>query len=96
MTVKKTADRVKCNSVSHNLFFTKMDNNCTLPARITELETKVAFQELMIEELNQALIEQQFAVNKLQTQMRHLAEKLKGAQGSQIASQAEETRPPHY
>ncbi|HDL5153231.1 TPA: SlyX protein, partial [Mannheimia haemolytica] len=27
---------------------------------------------------------------------RHIAEKLKGAQLSQVASQAEETPPPHY
>lgn len=51
-----------------------MDNNYTLSAKITELETKVAFQELIIEELNQALIEQQFAIDKLQTQIRHIAE----------------------
>lgn len=56
-----------------------MDNNYTLSAKITELETKVAFQELIIEELNQALIEQQFAIDKLQTQIRHIAEKLKGS-----------------
>ncbi|HHW7568478.1 TPA: SlyX family protein [Mannheimia haemolytica] len=73
-----------------------MDNNYTLSARITELETKVAFQELVIEELNQALIEQQFAIDKLQTQIRHIAEKLKGDQVSQVASRAEETPPPHY
>lgn len=72
-----------------------MDNNCTLSARITELETKVAFQELIIEELNQSLIEQQFAIDKLQTQIRHIAEKLKGAQVSQVASRSEEP-PPHY
>ncbi|QIM67666.1 SlyX protein [Mannheimia granulomatis] len=73
-----------------------MDDNYTVSMRITELETKVAFQELIIEELNQSLIEQQFAVDKLQTQIRHLAEKFKGIQGSQITSQAEETPPPHY
>ncbi|QHB17047.1 MULTISPECIES: SlyX family protein [Mannheimia] len=73
-----------------------MDNNRTLSARITELETKVAFQEQIIEELNQALIEQQFSINKLQTQIRHIAEKLKGVQISPVASRAEETPPPHY
>ncbi|QNS15506.1 SlyX family protein [Mannheimia bovis] len=73
-----------------------MDNNCTLSARITELETKVAFQELIIEELNQSLIKQQFAIDKLQTQIRHIAEKLKGAQVSLVASRSEETPPPHY
>ncbi|MEE3608493.1 MULTISPECIES: SlyX family protein [Avibacterium] len=64
--------------------------------QIAELETKVAFQEHAIEELNQALIEQQFAIEKMQLQLRHLAAKLKDLQPSNIASQAEETPPPHY
>jgi SlyX protein len=65
-------------------------------ARLTELETKIAFQEVVIEELNQALISQQFAFDKMQNQLRQLAEKLKGLQGSNVASRAEETPPPHY
>ncbi|OOR98080.1 SlyX protein [Haemophilus paracuniculus] len=67
-----------------------------LLARIAELETKLAFHELTIEELNQSLVQQQFAIDKLQTQLRHLAEKFKGVQASNIATQAEETPPPHY
>lgn len=67
-----------------------------LLARIAELETKLAFHELTIEELNQSLVQQQFAIDKLQTQLRHLAEKFQGVQASNIASQAEETPPPHY
>lgn len=67
-----------------------------LLARIAELETKVAFQEGTIEELNQALIHHQFVLDKLQTQVRHFAEKLQGVQSSNIASQAEEIPPPHY
>lgn len=67
-----------------------------LLARIAELETKVAFQEGTIEELNQALIHHQFVLDKLQTQVRHVAEKLQGVQSSNIVSQAEETPPPHY
>lgn len=61
-----------------------------------ELETKIAFQEQMIEELNQALVHQQFAIDKLQVQLRNLAEKLQGVAGSQVASRAEEVPPPHY
>ncbi|MFZ7142954.1 SlyX family protein [Avibacterium avium] len=64
--------------------------------QIAELETKVAFQEHAIEELNQALVEQQFMLEKIQLQLRHLAAKLKDLQPSNIASQAEETPPPHY
>ena len=63
---------------------------------ITELETKIAFQEQTIDDLNQALVHQQFALDKLQHQVRQLAEKLKGMQPSNIASRAEETPPPHY
>lgn len=73
-----------------------MANFDELFSYLTELETKVAFQEQTIEELNQALIDQQFALDKVQQQLRHLAEKLQGVQTSNIASRAEETPPPHY
>lgn len=73
-----------------------MHENQQILARITELESKVAFQEMTIDELNQALVYQQFALDKLQQQIKQLAEKLQGVQGSNIASRAEETPPPHY
>lgn len=73
-----------------------MDRSNDLSQRLTELETKVAFQDITIEELNQALIHQQFALEKVQTQLRQLAEKLRGMQPSNLASAAEETPPPHY
>lgn len=64
--------------------------------RLDELEMKVAFQENTIEQLNQSLIEQQFILEKMQIQLRYLAQKLKDMQPSNIATQAEETPPPHY
>ena len=67
-----------------------------LEARLAELETKLAFQEQLLDELNQALIHQQFDLDKMQRQLRHLAAKLKDVQPSNIASMAEETPPPHY
>ncbi|MCQ9120304.1 SlyX protein [Rodentibacter pneumotropicus] len=67
-----------------------------LENRITELETKVAFQEQLLEELSQALVQQQFDMDKMQLQLRYIANKLKDFQPSNIASQAEETPPPHY
>lgn len=63
---------------------------------LIELETKIAFQEQTIEDLNQALIQQQFAIDKLQLQVRNLAEKLQGISASNVASRAEEVPPPHY
>ena len=67
-----------------------------LEPRIAELEMKFTFQETIIEELNQALIEQQFLIDKMQVQLRYLVNKLKDVQPSNIATQAEETPPPHY
>ena len=67
-----------------------------LEPRIAELEMKLTFQETIIEELNQALIEQQFLIDKMQVQLRYLVNKLKDVQPSYIATQAEETPPPHY
>ncbi|AFI86989.2 SlyX protein [Aggregatibacter actinomycetemcomitans] len=67
-----------------------------LAQRITELEMKATFQETTIEELNQALVEQQFILDKIQLQLRYLANKIQDMQPSNIASQAEETPPPHY
>ncbi|MGC7559746.1 SlyX family protein [Pasteurella sp. PK-2025] len=67
-----------------------------LEQRIAELEMKTTFQENLLEELNEALIAQQFAMDKMQVQLRYLVNKLKDMQPSNIASQAEETPPPHY
>jgi SlyX protein len=67
-----------------------------LQRHIAELEVKLTFQESTIEDLNQAIIEQQFLLDKLQQQVRLLAHKLTDLQPSNIASQAEETPPPHY
>ena len=67
-----------------------------LEPRIAELEMKLTFQETIIEELNQALIEQQFLIDKMQVQLRYLVNKLKDVQPSNIATHAEETPPPHY
>ena len=67
-----------------------------LEPRIAELEMKLTFQETIIEELNQALIEQQFLIDKMQVQLRYLVNKLKDVQPSNIATQAEETPPQHY
>ncbi|TYB10371.1 SlyX family protein [Aggregatibacter actinomycetemcomitans] len=67
-----------------------------LAQRITELEMKATFQETTIEELNQALVEQQFILDKIQLQLPYLANKIQDMQPSNIASQAEETPPPHY
>ncbi|MGF1724594.1 SlyX family protein [Photobacterium nomapromontoriensis] len=67
-----------------------------LQARIDELEMKQAFQEQTIDDLNQALTAQQFMIDKIHTQMKFMVGKVKGMEPSNMASESEETPPPHY
>ena len=43
-----------------------MQNQQILDDRIDELEMKIAFQEQLLDELNQALVQQQFDMDKIQ------------------------------
>lgn len=67
-----------------------------LSKRIELLETKLTFQDLTIEELNQMVIQLQLESSKLKEQLMLLSQKLQAAQVSNIASMSEETPPPHY
>ncbi|WP_416306827.1 SlyX family protein [Neptunicella sp. SCSIO 80796] len=67
-----------------------------LTNQIEQLQTKVAFQDDTIEQLNDALTNQQSQLEKLQFQMQYLLDKVKNMQSSNIAREDQEAPPPHY
>lgn len=64
--------------------------------RLTELEIKFMEQEQTLEALSEQVYLQQKEIFKLTQHIQSLSERLKTLAVSPIASQAEETPPPHY
>ena len=60
----------------------------TIEARLAELESRLAFQDITIEELNQTVTAHELEMAKMRDLMRLLTEKVKATQSSHIASQA--------
>lgn len=78
----------------NNMHSDNLDNK--LKQRIDDLECQVAFQEQTINELNDALSQQQLLITRMQDQMKFVVGKVKNLDASNLADASEETAPPHY
>ena len=67
-----------------------------LESRVNDLECQLAFQEQTIEELNEALSQQQMLITRMQDQMKFVVGKVKNMDGPNLADASEDTPPPHY
>ncbi len=66
-----------------------------LEQRVTDLESRLAFQDDTIQALNDVLVEQQRVVERLQLQMAALLKRQEEMVG-QYGSFEEDAPPPHY
>ena len=64
-------------------------------SRLTELETKLAFAEDLLETLNQTVVRQQAQLDLMQQQLRLLHQRLQDAHPDETRSPRDEV-PPHY
>lgn len=64
--------------------------------RIVELETKLAFQDELINRLDEILVAQRDELDRLNARLRRLEEQFQAGAASMIRTEAEETPPPHY
>ena len=64
--------------------------------RVSEIETKLAHQEHLLSELNEALTDQQAQISGLEQLCQSLIERVKSLLASSPADQPTGERPPHY
>ncbi|MDO9386594.1 MAG: SlyX family protein [Thiobacillus sp.] len=64
-------------------------------ARLTELETKLAFAEDLLDTLNQTVVRQQGQIDSFQQQLRLLHRQLQDVQPDEARTPRDEI-PPHY
>jgi SlyX protein len=65
-------------------------------ARIEALEVRVAYQDKVIEDLNQAVIDQWKKIDALRRQLNEVLDRVQEVEDSSASSRAPEPPPPHY
>ncbi len=71
----------------------KTDDN---DARLEALEVRVAYQDQVIDDLNQAVIDQWKKIDALRRQLNELLDRVQEAEDTSTSSRAPEPPPPHY
>ena len=64
--------------------------------RLIELESRIAFQDHTLQELNEVIVRQQREIDELRRELEALRAQLKALAPALVASRSEETPPPHY
>jgi SlyX protein len=67
-----------------------------MESRVTNLESKVAFQDDLLESLNGIVAAQQQQIDLLQQQVQVLYDQMRSLSPSNLAMEELEERPPHY
>ena len=67
-----------------------------LEQQIIDLQTKNAYLEHTLQELNEVMVSQQTQIDALEKKLQRVLNYLKNNQGSQLARVDEEVPPPHY
>ena len=63
---------------------------------IVDLQTRLAFQDGLLEELNQIITGQQKQIDRLETAVNALKAQLESLQHTQLMQLGDEPPPPHY
>ena len=63
---------------------------------IVDLQPRMAFQDGVIEQLNQVVTDQQQQIDRLERRMGKLLGQVEALQADQLIQQANEPPPPHY
>lgn len=67
-----------------------------LEERLTEIESRVAFQDDTIQQLNDVIVRQQQDIEQLTEELQLLKQQMQALAPSLVVDQAQETPPPHY
>ena len=63
---------------------------------IVDLQTRMAFQDGVIEQLNQVVTDQQQQIDRLERRLEKLLGQVEALRADQLVQQADEPPPPHY